>query len=249
MSEEILKVEGVTCDFGGVRALDHVDLIVAPKTVHAVIGPNGAGKTTLIKILTGELQPTRGTVYFGGLNVNSISARSRVRLGMARCFQITSIFESLSVSENVRLAVQARSFVDSFNFLRSSIKPHWTLSRANKILDLVGLGGKGDVIAGTISYGEQRLLEIALALAGEPRLLLLDEPAAGVGLAELPRIKALLGILAREYSIILIEHNVEMVMELSNIVTVLHRGAVLRSGLPKDIARDPEVSEVYFGGG
>lgn len=249
MSEEILKVEGVTCDFGGVRALDHVDLIVAPKTVHAVIGPNGAGKTTLIKILTGELQPTRGKVYFGGLDVNSISARSRVRLGMARCFQITSIFESLSVSENVRLAVQARSFVDSFNFFRSSIKPHWTLSRANKILDLVGLGGKGDVIAGTISYGEQRLLEIALALAGEPRLLLLDEPAAGVGLAELPRIKALLGILAREYSIILIEHNVEMVMELSNTVTVLHRGAVLRSGLPKDIARAPEVAEVYFGGG
>lgn len=249
MTAAILKVEGVTCDFGGVRALDHVDLVVAPNTVHAVIGPNGAGKTTLIKILTGELQPTGGKVCFSGVDVTAISARNRVRLGMARCFQITSIFESLSVAENVRLAVQARSIVESFNFLVSSRSPHWTLSETDEILSLVGIENRRDVLAGALSYGEQRLLEIALALAGQPRLLLLDEPAAGVGLAELPRIKGLLRALARNYSIILIEHNVEMVMELSNIVTVLHRGAVLRTGLPEDVARDAEVAEVYLGGG
>lgn len=245
----LLRAQNIKCEFGGVRALSGVTLEVERNTVHSVIGPNGAGKTTLVKVLSGEITPSEGEVSLEGQRLGRRKPRHRTRLGMGRCFQVTSVFPSLTVLENVRLGFQAKGGFRSFNMVGSVGQNHWTVEAAERTLDKVGLLHKGNQLAGTISYGEQRLLEIGLALSADPKILLLDEPAAGIGMGEVSILKRLLKDLAAQYTILLIEHNIQLVMELSDWITVMFRGQVLRSGRPADIAVDREVREVYLGGG
>jgi branched-chain amino acid transport system ATP-binding protein len=248
-TDAILETKNLSCLFGRVAALDDVSLRIAPYRVHSIIGPNGAGKTTLIKLLSGEMTPTSGEIRFFGEPITRISVQGRVRLGIARCFQVTSIFQSLTVLENVRLACQSKYRWRSLNMFASVKRNAGMGSQALAILNKVGLDQAANRLAGEISYGQQRLLDVALALAVEPKLLLLDEPAAGVGLDELPRMTTLLRTLANEYTIILIEHNVELVMDISSDITVMQQGHVLLSADPETVATDQRVREAYLGGG
>jgi branched-chain amino acid transport system ATP-binding protein len=248
-NESILETRNLSRQFGRLAALAEVSLRIEPYSVHSIIGPNGAGKTTLIKLLSGELAPSSGEIRFFDQSIARVPVQKRVGLGIARCFQVTSIFNTLTVLENVRLACQGRYRWRSLNMLAPVQRYAGMETKALAILDKVGLAWSKNRLAGEISYGQQRLLDVALALALEPKLLLLDEPAAGVGLDELPRMTALLQTLAQEYTIVLIEHNVELVMNISNTITVMQQGQVLLSAAPETVAADPRVQQAYLGGG
>lgn len=245
----ILEALGVTKKFGNLVAVNHVDLRVRRGTVHGIIGPNGAGKTTLFNIFSGELQPTAGETLFEGRPVTRLEPFQRVRLGMGRSFQITSIFQNLSVFENVRVATQVGDGRTAYDFLTLVDHHSPPVVAAETILDRVGLRALATVRAGELSHGWQRVLEVALALAGSPRLLLLDEPTAGMGIEDLERMHNLLLDLARDYTIVLIEHNVRLVMDVCHTVTVLDQGQVLMEGPPEKVSQDARVREAYLGVG
>jgi branched-chain amino acid transport system ATP-binding protein len=246
MADALLEVRALTKVFGGLIATNRVDLDVLTGETHAVIGPNGAGKTTLIAQLAGELSPDAGTIRFGGRDVTGLPAAARSQLGLARSFQITSIFRDLSALDNVALAVQAHAG-HSFRFWRAARGERALREPARAMLDTVGLGERADVAAATLAHGEQRQLEIAMALATGPRLLLLDEPMAGMGLEESRRMIRLLGALKARHTILLVEHDMDAVFALADRISVMLYGSLIASGTPGEIRANAEVRRAYLG--
>ena len=242
----MLKVEGLTKRFGGVVASDNVRLDVTKGELHAIIGPNGAGKTTLIGQLAGEIVPDAGQVRFDGRYITALPGWRRSQLGLARSFQITSLFLDFTALDNVALAVQAHAG-HSFHFWREARRDPALREPARAALARVGLGHRADVVVSRLSHGEQRQLELAMALATRPRLLLLDEPMAGLGPEESARVVKMLRELKQELTILLIEHDMEAVFALADRITVLVYGRVIASGAPTDIRANADVRRAYLG--
>ena len=246
MPEPLLAIEGLSKRFGGITASDNVSLAVPEGELHAVIGPNGAGKTTLIAQLTGELNPQAGRIGFAGRDITAIPAYQRSLMGLARSFQITSLFLDFTALDNVALAVQAHAG-HSFRFWRDARSEAQLREPARTALQRVGLDGRADELVANLSHGEHRQLEIAMALATKPRMLLLDEPMAGLGAEESARMVALLRELKREVTMLLVEHDMEAVFALADRITVLVYGRVIASGDPDAIRNNDEVKRAYLG--
>jgi len=243
---EMLRAEGLVKRFGGLAATDGASLAVRAGELHALIGPNGAGKTTLIHQLSGALAPTAGTIHFLGRDVTRLPIHERARLGLVRSYQITSVFGRLSVLDNLALAVLA---IDGggLGVWRPARADHGRYAAAAAVAGKVGLGARKDCTAGTLSHGEQRQLEIGLALALRPRLLLLDEPLAGMGPDESERMVALLRGLRGEVAMLLVEHDMDAVFRLADRISVLVSGRVIATGTPGEIHAHPEVRRAYLG--
>ncbi|HEY2995025.1 MAG TPA: ABC transporter ATP-binding protein [Methylomirabilota bacterium] len=246
MTEPLLAVRGLRKRFGGLVATDGVDLDVAEGETLAVIGPNGAGKTTLIAQLSGDLAPDAGTIRFAGAEVTALPAATRSHRGLARSFQITSIFREFTALDNVALAVQAHAG-HSFHFWRRAREEPTLREPARAVLAQVGLAGRADVPAGALAHGEQRQLEIAMALATHPRLLLLDEPVAGMGIDESQRMVQLLRTLRGRHTIVLVEHDMDAVFALADRISVMVYGRVIATGTPEAIRANAEVRRAYLG--
>jgi len=246
MRDSLLQVRGLTKQFGALRASDGIDFDVAEGETHAVIGPNGAGKTTFISQLAGNLRPDSGTVRFAGADITGLPAPRRARLGLARSFQITSVYPEFSALHNVALAIQAHSG-HSFRFWRDARTDPALIEPARKVLNEVGLSSRVSVLAGNLAHGEQRQLEVAIALATAPRLLLLDEPMAGMGIEESRRMIALLASLKRRHTIILVEHDMDAVFRLADRISVLVYGRVIATDIPEKIRANEEVRRAYLG--
>ncbi|MFI4988362.1 MAG: ABC transporter ATP-binding protein [Alphaproteobacteria bacterium] len=246
MAEALLAIEQLVKRFGGLVATDEVSLELPAGELHAVIGPNGAGKTTLIAQLAGELMPDAGTVRFAGEDVTRLAPYARARRGLARSFQITSVFREFTALDNVALAVQAHAG-HSFRFWRPARAEAALREPARAILAEVGLEGREEVPAATLAHGEKRALEIALALAARPRLLLLDEPTAGMGPEDSARMVRLLATLKGKLTILLIEHDMDAVFALADRITVLVYGRAIATGAPQAIRANPEVRQAYLG--
>jgi branched-chain amino acid transport system ATP-binding protein len=247
-SSTVLDIRNLVKSFGALRATDGVSLQVRPGEIHALIGPNGAGKTTLVAQLSGQLKPDEGQIVFMGQTINEVSAHQRVGLGMVRSFQITRLFKSFSVIDNVALAVQSLQSQRG-SMWRSVAKDQAVYEKAAALLKEVGLLGRADELAPALSHGEQRVLELALALATEPKLLLLDEPMAGAGPEESQRIVELIESLRRDknMAILLVEHDMEAVFRLADRISVLVNGALIASGKPEEIRQDSQVRAAYLG--
>ena len=246
MAEPLLRVEKLVRRFGGIVATDHVSLEVAKGELHAIIGPNGAGKTTLISQLTGQLPPHAGTIHLAGRDITRVPAHRRSALGLARSFQITSLLPDFTAADNVALAAQAHDG-HSFRFWGNARKENRLRQTAQAALDRVGLGHRAGVVVSRLSHGEQRELELAVALATKPRLLLLDEPMAGLGITESARMVKLLQELRREVSIVLVEHDMDAVFALADRISVLVYGRIIASGVPTAIRQNEEVRRAYLG--
>jgi len=246
MADALLQTENLAKRFGGIVASDDVTLAVAPGELHAVIGPNGAGKTTLIAQLSGQLAPDAGRIHFAGHDISALPMYRRSHLGLARSFQITSLFLDLSVLDNVALAVQAHRG-HSFRFWRDARDEAGLREPARAALARVGLSAREQQPAAALSHGEHRQLELAMALAGNPRLLLLDEPMAGLGPEESARMVAMLRELKKELTILLVEHDMEAVFALADRITVLVYGRVIASGAPAAIRANSQVRDAYLG--
>ena len=246
MADPLLRVEKLVRRFGGVIATDHVSLDVGQGELHAIIGPNGAGKTTLISQLTGQLSPNSGTIHFAGADITRLPAFRRSALGLARSFQITSLLPDFTASDNVALAAQAHDG-HSFYFWGNARKESALRNAALAALKRVGLEHRADVVVSRLSHGEQRELELAVALATKPQLLLLDEPMAGLGTTESARMVKLLQELRREVTIVLVEHDMDAVFALADRITVLVYGRVIASGAPAAIRQNEEVRRAYLG--
>jgi branched-chain amino acid transport system ATP-binding protein len=246
MPEPLLAIQGLTKRFGGVIASDEVTLAVPQGELHAIIGPNGAGKTTLIGQLTGELSSQAGRIRFGGRDITALAAHQRSLLGLARSFQITSLFLDFTALDNVALAVQAHAG-HSFHFWRDARREPELREPARAALERVGLGERTDAAVANMSHGEHRQLEIAMALATKPRMLLLDEPMAGMGPEESTRMVKLLRELKQDLTILLIEHDMEAVFALADKISVLVYGRIIASGEPAAIRANPDVRRAYLG--
>ncbi len=244
--EPLLCTDGLIKRFGGLVATDTVSIDVRPGEIHALIGPNGAGKTTLVSQLTGSLAPDAGTIHFAGRDVTRLPTHARVRLGLARSFQITSVLREFTALENVALAVQAHAG-HSFRFLADARRDERLRGPARLGLEAVGLGARAETLAATLSHGEQRQLEIAMALAGDPKLLLLDEPMAGMGGEESQRMIGFLRVLKSKRAMLLIEHDMDAVFQLADRITVLVYGRAIASGTPGEIRANAEVRQAYLG--
>jgi branched-chain amino acid transport system ATP-binding protein len=248
MTDALLSISGISKRFGGVVASDDVNLQVAPGELHAIIGPNGAGKTTLIAQLMGELRPDSGKVLFEGEDITALPTWQRGQKGLARSFQITSLFLNFTALDNVALAVQAQAG-HSFHFWRNARKQAELREPAKAALARVGLAGREDVVVSNMSHGEHRQVEIAMALAMKPRMLLLDEPMAGMGPEESAKLVKTLRELKKELTILLIEHDMEAVFALADRISVLVYGRVIASGTPEEIRNNAEVKKAYLGDG
>jgi branched-chain amino acid transport system ATP-binding protein len=246
VAEPLLHIEGLTKRFGGVVPADSITLAIVPGEVHAVIGPNGAGKTTLIGLVSGEIAPQQGRIRFDGVDITRLRIHRRSRLGLARSFQISSLLEGFTALDNVALAVQAHRG-HSFRFWRDARREDELRKPALAALSRVGLAERADVAVERLSHGEHRQLEIAMALATEPRLLLLDEPMAGMGPEESAQMVQMLRKLKGSTTILLIEHDMEAVFALADRLTVLVYGRIIASGDPVAIRADPAVREAYLG--
>jgi branched-chain amino acid transport system ATP-binding protein len=246
MAEALLQIDGLTKRFGGVVASDTISLEVPAGELHAIIGPNGAGKTTLIGQLAGEIASDAGRIHFDGRDVTALPTYRRSQLGLARSFQITSLFLDFTALDNVALAVQAHAG-HSFHFWRSARGEAELRDPARAALARVGLAERGDVLVSNLSHGEHRQLEIAMALATSPRMLLLDEPMAGMGPDESARMVKTLRELKRGLTILLIEHDMEAVFALADRITVLVYGRIIASGSPEAIRANAEVRQAYLG--
>jgi branched-chain amino acid transport system ATP-binding protein len=230
----LIQTEGLTLHFGGLRAVDGVDFSLQPGEIHALIGPNGAGKTSFVSLLSGRRMPQSGTIRLDGEDITRLPAHARVRKGIAYTFQITSIFPRLTVFDNVALAVQSRG-------------AKGLAQATHAALERVGLDHLAGQEAQTLSYGHQRLLELGMGLALNPRLLILDEPTQGLASGEIEGFKALVRGLVPQTTVLLIEHNMELVMDLATRITVLNFGRVLATGTPTEIRANPLVQEAYLG--
>jgi branched-chain amino acid transport system ATP-binding protein len=246
VAEPVLALRALRKNFGGLRVTDDVDLDVMPGELHAVIGPNGAGKTTLINQVSGLLGPDAGRIAFAGRDITALPAHARAALGLTRSFQITSILPGFSVLENVALAVQARTGSSLRFFGRAAEEPALN-EPALAALAEVGLADRGHSMAGHLSHGEKRALELAIALAMEPKLLLLDEPMAGTGREETQRLVAVLQRLKGRFSMLLVEHDMTAVFALADRISVLIYGRILASGTPAAMRADPQVVAAYLG--
>jgi branched-chain amino acid transport system ATP-binding protein len=246
LADPLLRVENLVRRFGGILATDNLSLDVAPGELHAIIGPNGAGKTTLISQLTGQLTPNSGAIHFAGRDVTRLPSYRRSQLGLARSFQITSLLPDFTAADNVALAAQAHDG-HSFRFWGDARKENHLRDAARAALTRVGLGQRVDVPVSELSHGERRELELAVALATKPQLLLLDEPMAGLGVTESARMVALLKELRKEVTIVLVEHDMEAVFALADRITVLVYGRVIASGAPDAIRGNEEVKRAYLG--
>jgi len=244
----LLQVTDVSKHFGGLTAVDHCTLSIERGEIHALIGPNGAGKSTLIAMIAGMLPPSQGQIHFAGQEITHRPAHARVHLGLARTFQITSIFRPYSVLDNLALAVQARSG-SSFRFWAPVRREHHLFAEAAALAAEVGLHTRLDTPAAALSHGEQRQLEVALALAVHPQLLLLDEPMAGMGAEESERMVALIAGLAGRLTILLVEHDMDAVFRLADRISVLLFGHVIATGTPAAIRQNREVQRAYLGDG
>ena len=242
----MLELEGVSKRFGGVVATDGVSLDVAQGEVHALIGPNGAGKTTLIGQISGSLAADTGQIRFLGRDVTRAKQHERVRAGLARSSQITSIFKRFSVLDNLALAVQARSG-SSFSFWRPVASEGALLEEARSLASQIGLGNKAEATAATLAHGEQRALEVGLALATRPKLVLLDEPMAGMGPEESQRMIELIARIRAQVTVLLVEHDMDAVFRLADRITVLVNGRVIATGRPEAIRADAQVRRAYLG--
>jgi branched-chain amino acid transport system ATP-binding protein len=242
----MLELKDVSKRFGGVVATDRVSLRVAAGEVHALIGPNGAGKTTLVNLISGGLAMDSGELLFDGKAVRRMPQHDRVLAGLARSYQITSIFRGFTVLDNLALAVQARSG-SSFSFFRPVSREHSLFEEARLIAAEVGLAERREALASTLSHGEQRALEVGLALATRPRLVLLDEPMAGMGPEESQRMEALIGRIRARVTVLLVEHDMDAVFRLADRISVLVSGQVIATGAPEAIRADAEVRRAYLG--
>jgi branched-chain amino acid transport system ATP-binding protein len=246
VAETLLEIEGLTKRFGGVLASDEITLAIPTGELHAIIGPNGAGKTTLIGELAGEIAPDSGHVRFAGRDITTLPVYRRSALGLARSFQITSLFPDFTALDNVALAVQAHAG-HSFRFWRNARRDPALCDPARAVLAQVGLAERADVLVANLSHGEHRQLEIAMALATRPRMLLLDEPMAGMGPDESARLVRALRELKRTLTILLIEHDMEAVFALADRITVLVYGRVIACDTPEAIRANEEVRKAYLG--
>jgi branched-chain amino acid transport system ATP-binding protein len=246
MGDVLLEIRGLTKSFGGLIATNRVDFRIREGETHAIIGPNGAGKTTLLAQLAGDLRPDAGSIAFAGREVTALAAPARVHLGLARSFQITSVFRDFTALDNVALAVQAHAG-HSFRFWRPARREAALRAPARAVLDSVGLGARADVLAANLAHGEQRQLEIAMVLASQPRLLLLDEPMAGMGLEESQRMIELIRTLKGAQTILLVEHDMDVVFALADRISVMVYGRLIASGSPEEIRGNAEVREAYLG--
>ncbi len=246
MADAVLRIENLTKNFGGLRVTDDVTLDVLPGELHAVIGPNGAGKTTLINQISGLLAPDAGKIVFSGEDITDMAVDRRAQRGLARSFQITSILPRFSVLENVALAAQARHGT-SLRFFGSAADEDELNAPAMTALAQVGLAERAHAPAGELSHGEKRALELAIALAMEPKLLLLDEPMAGTGHDEAQRLIAVLRSLKGRFPMVLVEHDMTAVFALADRISVLIYGRILASGPPAQVRADPQVVTAYLG--
>jgi len=246
VAEPLLEVRGVTKSFGGLIATNRVDLDVVEGETHALIGPNGAGKTTLIGQLAGDLTPDAGRIRYDGGDVTRLPAPARCLRGLARSFQITSVFREFTALDNVALAVQAHAG-HSFRFWRAVRTDPALHTPARAILESVGLGARAGVVVTNLAHGEQRQLEIAMVLATRPRLLLLDEPMAGMGLEESRRMIAFLRGLKGRHTILLVEHDMDAVFALADRISVMVYGRLIATGSPEEIRANLQVREAYLG--
>jgi len=246
VAESLLRVDKLVRRFGGIIATDHVTLDVPQGELHAIIGPNGAGKTTLISQLTGHLMPHSGSIFLAGRDISRLPAYRRSALGLARSFQITCLLSDFTAADNVALAAQARDG-HSFRFFADARKERGLRDAAMEALTRVGLRDRANVPVARLSHGEQRELELAVALATKPQLLLLDEPMAGLGVTESARMVKLLQELRKEVTIVLVEHDMEAVFALADRISVLVYGRVIASGTPDAIRQNDEVKRAYLG--
>ncbi|CDX53780.1 ABC transporter ATP-binding protein [Mesorhizobium sp. LCM 4577] len=235
----LLTTKGLSRNFGGLRAVDGVDFALMPGEIRAIIGPNGAGKTTFVSLLSGRIRPSSGMIVFDGADITAMPAYKRVRLGVAYTFQITSVFANLTAFDNVALPVQ-RTLTDgrSKGQVRSGVMA---------ALERTGLADRAGTLAAHLSYGHQRLLEVAMGLALKPRLLILDEPTQGLADGEIDNFITLVREIAKDATVLLIEHNMPVVMQLANRITVFNSGKILAEGTPGEIRADAEVQDAYLG--
>jgi len=246
----IIETQNLTIRFGGHVAVDHVNLQIPPYIFKSIIGPNGAGKTTFFNMVSGQYRPTDGRVFFKGKDITHLSPALRTKLGIGRSFQLTNVFPSLTVLENVRLAIQSQKKT-GFNFWDNYLHFSEFEDRAYELLTMVLLNTKWSVSASSLTHGEQRKLEIAILLALEPEVLLLDEPTAGMALEEVPSILEILKNIKdrKNKTILLVEHKMDVLMALSDSIAVLHEGKLIADDTPEAISKNQEVQEAYFGGG
>jgi len=240
----LLRTEDLTIRFGGLTALDRVNFTLARREIRAIIGPNGAGKSTFFNCLTGVIRPTAGRILFNGENIAGLSPDRISQKGIARSYQITNILPNATVLENVRIAAQSRRH--GWSLLTHYAAYRDVIDKAAAVLAAVGLGAKAGELAANLSHGEQRTLEVAIALATDPQLLCLDEPTAGMSAAETQETMALVRRVAGDLTILIVEHDMEVVMGLAHTITVLHYGAILAEGTPAEIQANPRVLEVYL---
>jgi branched-chain amino acid transport system ATP-binding protein len=246
MTEPLLRARKLTKTFGAIKATDELSLEIQNGEIHAVIGPNGAGKTTAIGQLSGELKSDNGTIYFAGRDITRLPAHKRAHLGLARSFQITSIFLNFTVEDNVAMAIQAHDG-HSFRFWKPARTDRKLRNPSREVLKEVGLAHRADVTAANLSHGEQRQLELAMALATRPTLLLLDEPTAGMGLEDSKLMVDLLQNLKGRTTILMVEHDMDAVFALADRITVLVYGKAIATGEPEKIRTDPAVRQAYLG--
>jgi len=246
VSEFLLEIDGLCKSFGALIATDNVSLKIPMGETHALIGPNGAGKTTLVGQLTGELVPDSGRIRFAGHDITELSTAERARLGLARSFQITSIFPTFTAEGNVALAVQATE-PHSFRFWQPAEQIARLHEPARKLLSQVGLAPVGDHLAARMSHGQHRQIEIGMALASRPKMLLLDEPMAGLGIEESRAMSALLASVKGRHTMLLIEHDMDVVFQLADRISVLVGGCIVASGSPQEIRNSREVRIAYLG--
>lgn len=246
--DHVIETRGLTKSFKGFTAVRGVNLRVRRGTIHALIGPNGAGKTTCFNLITKFLAPTQGRIFFRGHDITALKPAAVAQLGMVRSFQISATFPHLSVLENVRVALQ-RKLGNSFHFWRSERDLDRLNDRAAALLDAVGIGAFAALPAAELPYGRKRALEIATTLALEPEVMLLDEPMAGMGREDIQRVSDLIRRVAANRTILMVEHNLSVVADLSDTITVLQRGEILAEGPYERITRDPAVIEAYMGTG
>jgi branched-chain amino acid transport system ATP-binding protein len=248
LEDLILETRGLTKEFRGFTAVQAVDLQIRRGTIHALIGPNGAGKTTVFNLLTKFLEPTAGRIIYDGHDITTARPADIARRGMVRSFQISAVFPHLTVRDNVRVALQQR-LGNSFHFWRSERILDGLNSRADALLEAVGLAGFPDLLAVELPYGRKRALEIATTLALDPVILLLDEPMAGLGQEDIGLISALIRKVAADRTVLMVEHNLSVVADLSDTITVLTRGRILAEGDYNAVSQNPEVVEAYLGTG
>ena len=247
MTETVLQVADISKSFSGVKVVANATFSIELNSIHAIIGPNGAGKTTLISLLDGALPVDSGSILFKGRNIQRLPRHNRVQLGLTRSFQITSIFPEMSVLENVALSVQAKMGASYTRMWKSARNDSFLVEPALKFLNRVRLSENAHRRAGTMSHGEHRQLEIAMALATKPTLLLLDEPMAGLGAEESSQMINLIKTLSSDHSILLIEHDMNAVFMLANFISVMVRGQIIRTGPPNVIRSDEQVRAAYLG--